>query len=975
MPSVICVCTLCREKTININRVLQPGQLILDRTCLRHEKADQIRAAESPDSEPEIDNYRSNHLLQPNSQKKANINLPVALLVKMICLFAVWLHTRACVSCSVANQIFQVMQLFLSMILTLIEVALDSSGIKVSFEKITIPRDVRSAYQKYCIDPELTQTVCCPKCFYLYHSETAIPLRCTCKKSPRSRNACNAALFDTRNTAKGPKSVPQTFYTTQSFQSCLKFFLSREIIETSLEKTLRKNLDHPVPVDGVMCNIQDSPGWRSLYNSFPSPCNLQFGLYVDWFNPFTNKIAGKTSFCDAIVLYCLNLPPELCYRPENTFIIGLTPPPKAPDMITICHLLEPVIASIGELGIFPGIKIPTFCFPFGVLIQVKIAPFVADLEASNKVAGFMSHKATQFCSFCELTVDNLEDLDYNTWTLRNALATKNGVRWTLHNLLYWDPVHHIILGYLHNWLEGILQHQLRNLWGLGRDEKEKLKELGKEEYWTEEDVSDSFDELEELLAEVSIHELHEQNMDQSLLESENDMDVEMDQPGSRNITPTPQNYHPYSFDDDLEDSDDPDYIPIDDSVIFKFTDNQVQSIRDYIHDISLPTWAQRPPTNLGELSHGKLKAHEYLTLFSVVFPIIIPEFWYKINATALEQQHFKCFYDLIAAINIISSFKTSNTAADKFMEHYIQYHTGVQQLFPYRAEKPNHHYAMHYGSLLKTWGPMVLFSEFPGERLNGLLQNIRTNRKRRDMDLTMLRQMCHQSRVTAMLSDELDLYKLAAILEPVDALAINTSTSAPPTLTAHKIAEFFSTTPQIFSDKSSFTKDNYNSLLQYLHSTGRLYRAYNAFPHPLDSMILQPLAKCLLQFHRGDHTFSCQKSHYGNSAILFYNTSTQKKDTGFINAIWQVPLSIEVHTFIAVSPHLSLTTEEEDKASFIHYPGFESRIVDIIPSDELVIIEPAHIISHLTIYKRPIGTYDIEKETLVVCWALNRGRR
>ncbi|PPQ92325.1 hypothetical protein CVT25_008507 [Psilocybe cyanescens] len=553
-----------------------------------------------------------------------------------------------------------------------------------------------------------------------------------------------------------------------------------------------------------MCDIQDSPGWRSLYNSFPSPCNLQFGLYVDWFNPFTNKIAGKTSSCGAIVLYCLNLPPELHYRPENTFIIGLSPPPKAPDMITICHLLESVIASIGELGIFPGIKIPTFCFPFGVLIQVKIASFVADLEASNKVAGFMSHKATQFFSFCELTVDNLEDLDYNTWTLHNgrneptltkreALATKNG--------------------YLHNWLEDILQHQLRNLWGLGRDEKEKekLKELEKEEYWTEEDVSDSADELEELLAEVSIHELHKQNMDQSLLESENDMDVEMDQSGSRNITPTPQNYHPYSFDDDLEDPDDPDYILIDDSVIFKFTDNQVQSIRDCIHDISLPTWAQHPPTNLGELSHAKLKAHEYLTLFSVI------------NATVLEQQHFKCFYDLIAATNIISSFKTSNTAADKFMEHYIQYHTSVQQLFPYRAEKPNHHYAMHYGLLLETWGPMVSFSEFPGERLNGLLQNIRTNRKHRDMDLTMLHQMCHQSWVTAMLSDELDLYKLAAILEPVYALAINTSTSAPPTLTAHKIAEFFSTTPQMFSDKSSFTKDNYNSLLQYLHSTGRLY--------------------------------------------------------------------------------------------------------------------------------------------------------
>ncbi|THU94685.1 hypothetical protein K435DRAFT_899460, partial [Dendrothele bispora CBS 962.96] len=44
-----------------------------------------------------------------------------------------------------------------------------------------------------------------------------------------------------------------------------------------------------------------------------------------------------------------------------------------------------------------------------------------------------------------------------TKTKRQKLATENGVRWTpLHDLPYWDPVHQVVLGMMHNWLEGIL---------------------------------------------------------------------------------------------------------------------------------------------------------------------------------------------------------------------------------------------------------------------------------------------------------------------------------------------------------------------------------------------------------------------------------------------------------------------------------------------------------------------------------------
>ncbi len=34
---------------------------------------------------------------------------------------------------------------------------------------------------------------------------------------------------------------------------------------------------------------------------------------------------------------------------------------------------------------------------------------------------------------------------------------------------------------------------------------------------------------------------------------------------------------------------------------------------------------------------------------------------------------------------------------------------------------------MHNAAILKYWGPLPCLSEFPGERLNGMLQKIQTN--------------------------------------------------------------------------------------------------------------------------------------------------------------------------------------------------------------------------------------------------------
>lgn len=662
-----------------------------------------------------------------------------------------------------ANIILKAIHFILSTIFNFLQVALALNGIQIKLPEIQIPHDLRTAYHIHSSEPDIIRTSCCPKCYTIYTG--TIPLHCSWRESPRAR-VCNTELWRLQNFGRTPRSVPKTLYNTQNFESWLHFFLSRRSIEDHLEGTFLRT---PASFGQEMHDLQDSPAWKDLQDFLSHRYHLVFGLYIDWFNPYANKIAGmlqiyrgqpqietdiatgKVVSCGAIILYCLNLPPEVRYFPENIFIVGLTPSPMKPDAVRLIHLLDPVIETILQYEA-PGKCIITYRHANGVFVQTRVIPLIADLPAAREAGGFLSHSAECLCSFCNCRADQIECLDLSAFTNRTGVevlqqaqawhnmttkvdrqrqATATGVRWTsLHRLPYRDPVRHTILGFMHNWLEGILQHQLRKLWGIGRDDEaeKSLVTTNQEEYYSQSDISESGDELEQLRKEAI--EFATGTLD--LPPSSPSASTE-----SRSSTPTPRatpvprmDISMYS-DDEIDEPEDPDYVPNFTQASFDFAKDQLKRIQHCIQYATLPTWKGRPPINLGEKSHGKLKAHEYLTLFADFFTLIIPELWFDTHSAYLdsvEHKMLESFAHLNASTNIVASFTTSNAEAESYTEHYTAYRASIQQLYTDFASLPNHHYAMHNELLLKYWGPLAGLSEFPGERINGMLQKIKTNR-------------------------------------------------------------------------------------------------------------------------------------------------------------------------------------------------------------------------------------------------------
>ena len=166
-----------------------------------------------------------------------------------------------------------------------------STGIQVTVtHKIGIPADIRTVYSHCQLDPEIHRVICCPQCFKQY-SAGAVPLRCTWRRSPRSK-PCGADLYIQRHTRNGLKQVPKCLYTSQSFESWLTFLLSRAPIDDCLRQTFAK-LQNPFNPTARMHDIHDSPAWNTFRPYLRSCYHLVFALYIDWFNPFSNKIAGK----------------------------------------------------------------------------------------------------------------------------------------------------------------------------------------------------------------------------------------------------------------------------------------------------------------------------------------------------------------------------------------------------------------------------------------------------------------------------------------------------------------------------------------------------------------------------------------------------------------------------------------------------------------------------------------------------------
>ncbi|MBW0471430.1 hypothetical protein O181_011145 [Austropuccinia psidii MF-1] len=260
-------------------------------------------------------------------------------------------------------------------------------------------------------------------------------------------------------------------------------------------------------------DFQQSQAWKTCFpksKKRKKSLKLAFSLFIDWCNPFGNKLSGQQASVGVIALNCLNLPPTLRFKFQYTYIAGVIPGPDQPDT-TISKLIDPLVTQLIQMN--AGIRVVTPKSPQGCNVIVLLACLIGDVVATHKVAGFASHSATRFCSWCDCQKSSISFLcqghprqkrstismsidwrDSRTLAQRKSIVKKTGIRWSaLNRLPYWDPVANVVLGIMHNWFEGVLQHHFRRRWKFGMSPIEQEND---------ENLPDSEEEAESMDYEV-----------------------------------------------------------------------------------------------------------------------------------------------------------------------------------------------------------------------------------------------------------------------------------------------------------------------------------------------------------------------------------------------------------------------------------------------------------------------------------------
>ncbi|KNZ46232.1 hypothetical protein VP01_7457g1 [Puccinia sorghi] len=223
-----------------------------------------------------------------------------------------------------------------------------------------IQHDPQNLIGKAKLDVQLTKKICCQLCFHLYYLEPTNLWHCHYKPFNDS-DACDKELFIQKKIYQGhtdvgelayhskpPKILPNVITTpccvflSQPILTWITWLLSMPHTENKLQDWIQVN--QKVKDKGYLSDIQHGHTFKNTtWKSSPDILKLGLSLFIDWFNPRGNKIAGKVESSGLLALSCLNLPPIIRTKLSHMCIARITPGPYSANPQTFNHLLSPLV--------------------------------------------------------------------------------------------------------------------------------------------------------------------------------------------------------------------------------------------------------------------------------------------------------------------------------------------------------------------------------------------------------------------------------------------------------------------------------------------------------------------------------------------------------------------------------------------------------------------------------------------------------
>lgn len=367
------------------------------------------------------------------------------------------------------------------------------------------PKDPDTATSKFNLDAQKTVYAVCPNpsCHKtykpLYHGSSPIPKYPQYCANKQFMNGSKCGTRITRpSSVKGVDvEVAIKRFVSYSFTDFMASLTSRPNYERCMDAawdailhSCHKTSDIATDIfDGEFLRTFKGPDGKLFAQGGEEGCYV-FSLCVDFFNPYSNRQAGKKVSLGAISLVCLNLPPSMCYKPENMFLAGVVPGPHEPPLTALNHYLTPLV---DELLAFweTGVRLSrTYEYQEGRLILCALIALICDLPGARKTAGFAASSHENFCSVCHCTRSQhgYGHTDMNTWRRRTVQECRqsayswfyandsdtreeafnaSGIQWSeLLRLPYFDSICCVVVDAMHNLFLGLIKTHFYGIMGI-----------------------------------------------------------------------------------------------------------------------------------------------------------------------------------------------------------------------------------------------------------------------------------------------------------------------------------------------------------------------------------------------------------------------------------------------------------------------------------------------------------------------------
>ncbi|EKM60214.1 uncharacterized protein PHACADRAFT_56546, partial [Phanerochaete carnosa HHB-10118-sp] len=142
----------------------------------------------------------------------------------------------------------------------------------------------------------------------------------------------------------------------QHFNDYLAGLLSDEHIEQVMDQTcdeFMKTKDDPQPHTSSIFEasfVQDfyfDEEQHALFLDRPEgKGRYAFALFVDFFSVEGKSLHSAKASLGIIAMACLNLPPNIRYKPENMYLAGIVPEPEEPKLEKLNHYMRPLVPNM-----------------------------------------------------------------------------------------------------------------------------------------------------------------------------------------------------------------------------------------------------------------------------------------------------------------------------------------------------------------------------------------------------------------------------------------------------------------------------------------------------------------------------------------------------------------------------------------------------------------------------------------------------